>query len=294
MKLSQKQKVVICILILGIITLFGSYYFLYPTIQNGLERKKIRSVQKEMDVYKPLWDSLMLSWKPWKEKYHTNPFSPDSLVSFALGASVVLHHFQVESNGNEYRFQVEGDFYSIFSFIQTIGKKAPDWFFKQFELVKSSKPNVYFLNQVCLRRMNQNTTESSSQKIQEFEVKDKLGKLISAFERNAHQQNADERNINERNAHELNALKRESLRLKGNPFDSEKKVSPMLKKKKPRCLLPSFQIRGAIAGRVFHLQGTGNKTIYKVGDFIGDYRVHKIETNRVLLSCEKDTVSRSL
>ena len=294
MKLNQKQKVVICFLILGIMTLFGSHSILYPTIQNGLERKKINPVQKEMDVYKPLWDSLMLSWKPWKEKYCGNPFSPDSLVSFALEASVVLRHFQVVSNGNEYRFQVEGNFYSVYFFIQTIGKKAPDWFFEQFELVKSSESNVYFLNQVCLRRMDLNTSESRNQKIQELEVKGKLGKLISAFERNAHQQNADERNINERNAHELNALKRESLRLKGNPFDSEKKVSPMLKKKKPRCHLPSFQIKGAIAGRVFHLQGTGNKTIYKVGDLIGNYRVQKIETNRVLLSCEKDTVSRSL
>jgi len=284
MKLRQKQKVAICFLILGIMTLFGSYCFLYPTIQNGLDRIKLKSVPKEMDVSKPLWDSLMLSWKPWKEKYHCKPFSPDSLVSFALEASVVLRHFHVVSNGNEYRFQVEGDFYSIFSFIQTIGKKAPDWFFEQFELVKSSKPNVYFLNQVCLRRMNLNTMESRSQKIQEYEVKDKLGKLISAFEQNA----------DDRNAHKRDALKQESLRLKGNPFDSEKKVSPMLKKKKPRCFLPSFEIKGAIAGRVFHLQGTGNKTIYKVGDFIGDYRVHKIETNRILLNCEKDTVSRSL
>ena len=265
-------------------TLFGSHSILYPTIQNGLERKKINPVQKEMIVFNPLWDSLMLSWKPWKEKYCGNPFSPDSLVSFALEASVVLRHFQVVSNGNEYRFQVEGNFYSVYFFIQTIGKKAPDWFFEQFELVKSSESNVYFLNQVCLRRMDLNTSESRNQKIQELEVKGKLGKLISAFEREAH----------EREALKQDAFERESFRLKGNPFDYEKKVSTVLKKKKPRCHLPSFQIKGAIAGRVLHLQGTGNKTIYKVGDFIGDYRVHKIETNRVLLSCEKDTVSRSL
>jgi hypothetical protein len=87
------------------------------------------------------------------KKIHTNPFSLDCVVSFALGASVVLPHFQWIRMAMNIDFKSKGDFYSIFSFIKTIGKKAHDWFFKQFELVKSSKPNVYFLNQVMLSDM---------------------------------------------------------------------------------------------------------------------------------------------
>lgn len=268
MKFNQQQKIVLWLLGIGVFFSLGSYFILYPTIHNIFEKRELQKKQLRQPISFTSWDSIRGSWERLENSFNHSLFSPDSLVTLALESSLGLKQLKVLASGNEYRFHIEGNFDSIYSFIQAIGIKAPYWAFEQFELVKSSKPNLYYLKNVCLNHVHINSNELKDHIIQELEVKMKIKKMISFRERKKY--------------------------LNFNPFENERVVPIKVTRKSQSCRLPLFQIKGVIARRVLHVEQEGSKIIYRMGDFIGDYRIQNIETKRILLICGQDTISRYL
>lgn len=266
MKLNQRKIIILLSLMMFVIFSSGCYLILFPTIQSIIEKRNIENNKRKNLFSDESWQSLLSSWDPWKPIFSQSHISPDSLVHWASKYSVELRQFQVLSKGNEYRFQIEGSIHSILDFIQEIETLAPLWSFEQFELVKTSRDS-YLLKNVCLRATSFNVM-AKNQALQESLVKRKLAKIIAS-------------------------QRRDKIMLTNNPFIISKEI-PKKANKVHRCHLPSFQIKGAIADRALHLQGFGEKSIYKLGQYIGDYRIIKIESKRVLLNCAQDTLSRYL
>lgn len=262
--------------------LLGLYFVFCPFFEKVssnllFEEKKSK---KNVLIDKPFWDSLSTSWSQWQTSLDRFDFSPDSLVRLSREYSVLIQQLQVLAEGSEYRFHATAGFNEVLQFIRAIECFSPDWTIERFDWITGPKQNIFFIKNISLRFNPKEASLFTAKKALPAQVESIQGREL------VHQL---ERWIDFRTRHV-----KPFGHLKNNPFIIEPLIPVKVIKTANRCHLPPFKITGVIAGRIAHIQIAGEKKIYKLGGVIGNYRILKIESRRILFTCGQDTVSRFL